>query len=422
VAKYFDDIVKSGWRQELLSVKEYNLIILLIDFFNKMSNITKSTIISYKDFFLMEEAFLKLTYKEENKKLLMNGLDKYITFYSRLFNKEKIQKEEINKKLNYFFSFNLHKPSFFDLILAFNMVYYKRYLEWEEIISPHESSVIQTDFYDCPKEVFYEIVEHMKGLVKEIKELEKEKQQIEWLKSFHSSNLPSCPEKVIKFYTKIGHVWNNDREDILLMLLLLIKGIIRMLDEFLHKEWEIMTDKEKIIRISLASLSDLATLCNRITHEYELANEHYMTMLPAKITLTDFVSKEYPTILFASKSQRVIYEKIEIILESIQELAIIFKNLLENKNNDEKSKFTEYTKYMIVKPEEWCGKPVYALFNYYIELFLQICGYFKEKNLHAKIQKLQLLNAQIIEKSRLKKALDVNHYLEKHLVEGSEHG
>jgi hypothetical protein len=295
------------------------------------------------------------------------------------------------------------------------MVIYKRYLEWDDLISPHAGNVVQTDFYDCPKEVFYEIAEYIKGLVKEIEKLEKERTQLEWLKNFAGNNQHHEPQMLINFYEKLGHSWANDREDVFLILLLLIKGIIRALDDLLHQSWELMTDKEKIIRLRLAAFEDLTVLHERIQHEYELANEYYMTLLPAKVSLADFISKDYPALLFTSKSQKAIFDKIEIILASLHELAISFKNLQETKPNDEKNALTTYAKYMVIKPEEWRGKPVFYIFNYYIELFLQVCRFFKEKNLQAKMHRLQLLGEQVKEQTRLKNSLDVTGYLEKHL-------
>ena len=59
-----------------------------------------------------------------------------------------------------------------------------------------------------------------------------------------------------------------------------------------------------------------------------------------------------------------------------------------------KDKYKELS-YLIVNEERWCGKPVYMIYQYYSELFIQICSYFKSSILDVQIKKLNNIEKQI---------------------------
>lgn len=67
---------------------------------------------------------------------------------------------------------------------------------------------------------------------------------------------------------------------------------------------------------------------------------------------------------------------------------------------------------MITHPTRRRGKFVYALYRYYIELFLQICGFFKEKKLQSGLEKYPKLIEQVKSlKEKLKRTSDTHNFI-----------
>jgi hypothetical protein len=387
ITKYLDKIIQNGWQWGVLSIFEYNLIVYFADFCNKMSVIEKSKSINHKDFMKMENAFLKITSKENMPDQIVAGLEKILIFYNKLSFKSVDNIKEELKKLKYFFIPNYYYPSFYDLILSYNMVHYKQYLDWSDLFKTGPDYAVQNKFYECSQDTFNGIIRYIKDLKKDIDALEKDKVRIEWFKNLSEIKSLDYPDLIVKFYENNRHDWKKDKEDFFLFIILLIEDLIKKLDEMLHKEYQVMDNREKIINIRLLQDNELEVIYNKLKTDFELSKVKHLNLIPLKIPIREYIRKEYPDSLFKENDHKYLYLKIMKMFSYLREMAHILRKyydpINENIEKDEKNKF------MIVSPQEWRGEPVFAVYKFYILLFLQICGYFRENDLLSDIRKLQ---------------------------------
>jgi len=389
--KFLKDIVKNGWKSGVLSIKEYNIIVQFADLYTKMSVIHKKPVIMYNDFLKVEDAFYKVISNDIYLKNLIEGLNKIFNFYKdTLFNNnEKIIKQVINS-LESFFSFNIISPSIYEIILAFNIINIKRFLNWDELLEKTNEDFIQSNFFDCPVEVFEQIVKYIKTSLSEIEIIDKEIKRIEWLKNYTFSSNSGNPEKIIFFYQDIlKKDWAKDSDDLILLLLNLFYGINERLHELFYKDFILMDEKEQLVKKSILKSHELEELYNNMKEQYKSAREKHLSVTTSKISLEFYISQISPEFIFTDINQKFIFERIYNVFYYLRQIAYKLYHLI---NNEEENKNINYIKFMIIKPEEWKGKILISLINFYIELFLQICGYFKEKNLLLELNKLNKLN------------------------------
>lgn len=397
VTKYLKKIMIDGWKHEILSIKEYNMIVYFTDFCNKLSVFEKSKQFNLLSYLKFEEAFFKLTFKDDLLRIFLDGLQKILIYYKKLANKDEEEVYEIIRNLEYFFSPKVLFPSVYELILAFNMVYFKRYLEWDDLIEQNSFSTVKEDFYECSSEVFSAIITYIEVLIRRINQLESTKRHIEWFKDFAEIKTGEEPVKIISFYEKCGFDWNKDKDDFFSLFFNLTGEIITRLKSFIFNRWILMTRDEKRIKVNLINDSEIKVLFKDLLNHFNMGMTRNQASVSSKFLLLEFLRCEYPTMLFTNEDQRFIYERITIILSILMKLSKKFNTIYIGGESKEYYFFN----YMVVSPEEWRGYPVFRIFKDYIELFLQLCGFFREENLLLEIKRLPVINNSI--KKNMKK-------------------
>ncbi|MEW5818002.1 MAG: hypothetical protein AB1798_21745, partial [Spirochaetota bacterium] len=126
---YVKEILVKGWRWAMLSIREYNLIVFFADFCEKMSMIERAADLKDTDFFKMEEAFLKIVYREEYPQIIVKIFEKILILHNKDFSENREKLEGIIKNFSCFFTSGCFSPSIYDLLLIYNMVRFRRYLE-----------------------------------------------------------------------------------------------------------------------------------------------------------------------------------------------------------------------------------------------------------------------------------------------------
>ncbi len=380
----------------MLTITEYNLIVHFADFCNKMSAIEKSKNIVFREFVKMEAAFLKITRDQKIPELIISALSRVLVFYNKVYVKNNADFDKMMKKLEYFFIPNFYYPSFYDLILAFNMAHYRQYLNWPDLYRSDFNLSEQNKFYECSEIVFGEIMKYIGTMKAEIDTLSRDKNRIEWLKNLSEIKSIEYPDIIVKFYESNRHDWTKDGEDMLLLILILIEDIIIKLDDMLHNEWTLMDNKEKMVNMRVLRGNEIEVLYNKLKTDYDLAKTKHLNNLPLKIPLREFFRREFSESLFTDNNQKYIYNKMVKMFGYLRELSLVLKKYYDPLG-DQKSD-TDFNKFMVVSPQEWRGEPVFSVFKFYILLFLQICGYFRENDLLSDIKKLQEIDRKLAER------------------------
>jgi hypothetical protein len=177
------------------------------------------------------------------------------------------------------------------------------------------------------------------------------------------------------------HDWEIDTSDAFLLILTLMEEIILQLKIFVKEEWQVMNNEERMMTLKIVSSEEADLVYAGLEREFQYAKARHSTLLSSSITLEVFLDTDKPIMVVLDPAQKYVYNKIGNMYSCLHDLACILYDIYENQSEG----YRKLMGYMITHPSRWRGKPVFAVYQYYIELFLQICGFFKEKNLQEKL-------------------------------------
>jgi hypothetical protein len=377
VAVHLPEIIENGWQHQVLTIKEYNLIVCFEDFCTKLESTERDRELMQKHFRLIENSFFRIVSEVRNIHMLLDGLLKIFDFYrKKLFKREDVP-EELLSKLSRFFFPNGTALSLYDVIAAVNIAETRRFLTFPNIIMPGIHDLIPAHFYACEFDVFSRIVKYLEGLLRDLRKLEDGKRRIDWLRRHTSITFTASPSLLVGFYESLGHMWQRDSNDVILLLLLLLDGIVGRIETALSETWKVMDTNERIANVKLISNDEIITALSLARRELELARQKHSVTVPGQISLSDYLESKVRDMPYSGENQSYILKKVELVFSALRVLAEHFDALYEKRNGPGE----RILNFMIVAPEKWRGKPVYDLYLYYVDLILCTCGYFREQKL-----------------------------------------
>jgi len=413
--KHIANILKDGWKKNLLSITEYNFIVLFIDFYNKIEAFSEAKEFSTKTYLKMEEAFLKIAINQKNIDIICKGIEKYLENNCVVLKINEFIIKDLAKNLNFFFSKDFYNPSLYDLVLSYNMVVTAKYLKWDELIYSNEIKVIQEGYYNCSKEVIEEIKVYLRKAIKSLETLKSEKNRIEKIIQLSSADDETNPKKIITFYQILGLNWETDNNNFFYLAYNLLEGIFAKVKTLINNEWDLMNQKQEIVKIKIKS-SELESLLSDSMQDFSLLKERYTSTIITKFKVHDIVTNQNPQTLFTTTNEKYIFDKFQAILYTLYKTAERLREQYLQESGNEN--MHQHMKYMIITPADWKSRPAYEVFHYYMSLFYQICKFFNEKNLRNEINRLEQIEKLIIKKEEtIKSSCDREKYMEKFIRE-----
>ncbi|GAH69356.1 unnamed protein product, partial [marine sediment metagenome] len=256
----------------------------------KMETIERSRSLSRESFSKMEEAFLKMTRKEECPRLLVGAFEKILVTHSKARAGVREEAKQVVTELDDFFCLDRESASFSDCIVAFNMVQCRKYLAWRDLFRGGAGESFGSEYYDCSLDVLRKLVQYVKDLERDIEELKRRKARIEWLKDrSRTGGVGGEARNIIAFYEELGHSWQADSSDVLALLPCLLAGVIEKLDKIIRREWELLTSDEKVIRTRLSISDDLQSLLSELCDEHDLVSGRQKVMMSHAVSLEDYL-------------------------------------------------------------------------------------------------------------------------------------
>lgn len=406
LGKYIDEILNQGWKMSFLSIWEYNIIVNFKDFYDKYYQIFKEKEIIKKDFHRFEKAYVKVTYKQYYPDAIKSTFIKYLKTNNKFYEDNQEKYDDILNELVAFFDSDNVTRSIRKLIIAFHMVKHRNYYEWDDIFPPLKEDIVEKKYYNCSREVFESVLKYYTDLRETLDSLDKEKIELSKLKNNIDIGDNNDPPILVHFYEKLEHNWTMDKSNFYLLFLLIIKGLLDDLDSLIYKEWELLMDNETSINQYLIMDKELPHLYHKLKREHEIAFHHFNSDTSSAISIEDFLNTEAPELLLKSESQKKMHESFNLVLKSIYEISQILK-AYGDIAIDTGYKTNQYFKYIFNSADGWIGKPVFALFNFYIELCWTICSFFNYetfKNLDGRLEDIKNARDKLIEeKGRIDK-------------------
>lgn len=411
VRKYLDEIINKGWRLSSLSVRSYNLVVFFADLCKMFETVISERALNHKSFLKFEDLFLKFSKTEDNIVSVAEALVIYLKSNNKFNDDVMIDIE----KLKPLFSGSMIFPSMFDLFLSYNIFYYKKHFLYSDLYSMDYSDIVSSDFYNCPKEVFDEIVYKIESLLKEIKRLEKVRENLQWLKDLTAIPPNTLPERIVSFYDSGERSWDLDKNDFFKLFLNIMQGLLERLDALIYKDVALIDSKGGGNNFKLLNNPSFELLYQKIYNDYYQTKARFMSTVTSRVSLDDFIEAENPDSIF-NESQISIYEKIKGLLKGISEMSLKINNLIVTDSFIVKN--SERNRYMLTSPEEVKGKSPHQAVYYYLELFLQVCGCFKEEGIRKEVLELDRIVSNVNDaKKELSRISDRNNLIEKKLVE-----
>jgi len=378
LSPYIDEVLKNGWKMKFLTIYEYNIIANFKKFYDNYYQVVKEKEILQEDFFRLERAYIKVSYRESYIDKIKSVFTKYLVTNNDRYEKNQNKFDTLLENLTYFFSNESSPYTLRDLILIYNISKYRTFYEWGDVFPPLSEDIVQKKWYNCTREVYESLLGYNKKLIKTIESLKRENTELLRLKNNCNIINSETPANLVAFYAKSGHNWESDKSNYHFMFLLIIEGIIKTLDGFVYREWELLSENEVVVNQYLILDKELPQLYLKMKREHEMAFSYFNADTSTATSIQEFREHNTPEMLIHSEMQKKMYSSFENILSSLFEISQI---LLAYGDIAYESGYTtnSYLKYMINTSEEWIGKPVFELFNYNIELCWTICAFFRHK-------------------------------------------
>lgn len=418
LAKYVKVILEKGWKWSFLSIKEYNCIALFYELIKRFEYIDNAKTLNESDFLKMEDAFLRLSSNKHYVDIITDTFKKYFEIIEKrtLHNMDKDKDNIVSKillNIEFFFSTKYVTPSIYDFITTYNFTIFNKYITFEQLIINKPFDIIQNDFFECGKEIFDQIINYTKNLVKENKRLEKEKENIVWLMNI--INNERKPDKMEKHYIMIKRNWDKDAIDAFLFFIRFMDGLTEKLTFILYKEWELIDNNETLLKTKIFDKNQIDLNMIKLNSEFFNLKSKYYSMVSPKISLAEFQNSENPIKLF-NEHQVSLFEKIIIITGLLRDIGLTMKNNIQNDKLTIKN--ADRNKYMVLIPEEWKANSVYDVFIFYMELLIQTAAFFKDSNLLYEVKRIGSIEDKLDEnRSKLQRVLDSNQHLLKFIDE-----
>lgn len=413
--KYLKAIIENIWKTGVLTIKEYNLIVLFFELYQKMHEIYKSVEFG-KNFIIFEEVFLQLVVNEKSTADLLIALEKsFVKYKEEMFKNDlKLIADTLSLISSFFFP-KENNISIYDIIIAHNIVEAKRALQWEDLYEPTIDEVVNSNFYDCSFDVFKEIYNQIKNYISKIETIEKDIKSFEWVEKYKPKIEASglTPKKVIFFYeTILKKDWKKDSSDFFLLMITILKGIADKTTELFLSKITMITEEEMTIQEIITVSNDFLELMSKMKEELGIAKERHISITPIKINLFTALKEKKIEENLTDQNQKAILESIYITLSYIPKLAYQLHIFLNNKVESGK------TKLIIIKPDEWKGKILYSVILFYIELFIELSLYVGEKNLIKELKKIENFKNEIEKyKKEIEYLYDKDRIIEKFLID-----
>jgi hypothetical protein len=220
-------ILKKQWSQ--LEKKEYNLCVILRKLCEKLA-LTNFNLLNYDDRNLIDrlravEAYFLVLHSNPDFPDLL------IKIVTRTLEKDTVYKnkrEELTYAIRKILLSDVEMPSLFNFLLGLNMLKYRRYLRFKDIITRNGDEIISSEVFECEEDIQREINAFVDECKKNLVFLAGKKREIERIKRF----LPvdECGEidyTMLKYlydssHTDEKHQFNMDQENVLQFTLQLL--------------------------------------------------------------------------------------------------------------------------------------------------------------------------------------------------------
>lgn len=408
---YLEEIIREGWRWRELSVKEYNTVVFFKDFCAKLDKIARQKEIKPKDFFVFQEAFLRILHRDEYAETIVKVFKKHLITWNGKYEQNREKIDSMLFDLASIFEQGPPTPSMTDFVLAYNMVFFRRYFSIQDLFLPIQEDLVKSIYYACSREIFGLILEYTNSLKEKIGRLKEEQIALAHIKQLGGDGDTEAPEDLIRFYEKTGSNWKADSDNIVQLIIRLFKSLIENLEQVIGGEWDLMTYDQKIVRQKLIFEQEAKSLLEKIKKELGLAEARFKMMFQPRISMEVFRGAEDPGQLFNSENSEYYFAHIKEILACLTQLAALFINLVDSaKSSDFKA--NAYLKFMIDRPVAWRGEPAYGVFNFYVGLFWKMCAFFKHKPYREMVKRLETVNQLLENQEEELRRIDAEFILE----------
>jgi hypothetical protein len=183
VAVILNQLMGNSWL--FLHKKEYNLLVLLTELCNSIES-TEFTSLNFNDpkvserLKQTEHLFWLLHYRKEYFDQIRTSIDLLLEKNRRNIRNLELLPGMIKKLM----AKNELRPSLYNVLLAVNMMRYRRYITQDALLIEGHGELIGTREFDCEEETAEKIDEHISKLITQLELLEKERKEILKVRAF----------------------------------------------------------------------------------------------------------------------------------------------------------------------------------------------------------------------------------------------
>ncbi|MGL1893027.1 MAG: hypothetical protein OCD02_15440 [Spirochaetaceae bacterium] len=379
LSNHLNILIARGWKMNFISIQDYNILINFKNLYDRFYQVARSGDIIKQDFLNLERAYIKIIYRQSYIDAVISVFEKYLITNNNLYIDQPEKYDVLMNGLKHLFAKSSLPHSLRELILAYNITSLQGFYRWGELFPPISTEVVQSEWYNCDREVYTNLINYYKEIKKSTKSLTKDRNKLLRLKNNCVIDKDIAPPILVNFYERENHNWELDNSSYYLQFLVIVGDITKHFDQFILEEWEMMNEREELIKQRLIRDDELPSLHRKLKREVDMAFVIFNADTGQTISVTEYRSDSNPISLIKSEQQKNLFSYFEVILDTLYDISF---GILGYGDLAIESGYTKnsYLNFMLVSPELWMGKPIFSIFNYYVELIWTICGYFNHKD------------------------------------------
>lgn len=399
-----EEILRDGWKWQILTVREYNHLVYFVDFCRKVQALERGGAVGSAPYRRMEEAFLGIVCREDYVPVITTALRKVLTSRKTKVPRSEEEQTTILAGLTCFFTLGCLKPGFYELIRARAMVGGRRYLEWTDLLAPGTNDFIQETYYDYPPEILGEIVGYLRSLDRQLERLAEEREPVAWIRDVAGASQGDPRENLAAYYARQGRDWEADSRDVLGLALSLVTCLTAGIDELAGGTWQVMSRSEKVGRATIIRDETLKRTIQGLRTEQDNALTLYKTTVPAKAPLTDFLIRGSEAAEITVGGRRVVFAKVSEILARLYQVALSLKRIRDDSVEGYGPGY--YLSQMVVSPAVWRGKSLYDVLSAHIVLVIHACILFRIRSLEQDQARIDEIDRRVAALEATRRAVD----------------
>lgn len=387
---FLKNLLFHGWRN--LTKVEYNLVHNFYQFCNRMSYMNPHLVFKnpgtvMENLKKIEESYLVCIFSSDYPDTILRIIGEISEIY-REWNVETKEVQAFTRKLLYDSS---ERPSFYNILLALNMLHYRRFLSYPELLTKESLEIVSTFDFETNEETRKEIDEFLDFQEADLVKLVKKRKSLKQFKKYIPTD-----QNGKESFSQLNLYYNSRRDgneyDFAKDKAIVPTAVCTFYEMVIYYFKPFLISAVDIVKSGRVKIFPE----NLFNEEIEKLEEQLEKMKSLKYTFKNLTEERYKLIKYESHSGTTAEIQIVQAISALLEISNRLAEISITFQLDEHSSYkTEYQNRTLSGPGMLKGMSVSQTLSTFITLNLLINAYFKENSLATLFNETNRLTQEI---------------------------